>query len=102
MSRQRNFAAEYQARKAREAERGSTVYRSRVARGARHDLNPRQSVGHARTDERSASTIFGTSDWKTPFFATTDTGPGLVDVPLTREQAVRAGRYMARVGALRP
>ncbi len=100
--RERDYAAEYVARKARAAARGSTVYRDRIADPVRRGFTLRQASGHAPEGEVSVSEFRDQRIWHVLFFATRPGGGGeLVDVALTFDEAQDAGTYMQMVRALK-
>jgi hypothetical protein len=96
--RRRDYRDEYARRKARAQARGSSVFKQRIARGRARGLSAPQAAGHARVGESSARTAFQEPRWTATFFAQPR---DVVTVRVSRADAVRAGRYNAKVRALR-
>jgi hypothetical protein len=96
--RARDHRAEYARRKARAAARGSSVYKQRVEGAERRGLSRSQAVGHPRTGETAAARLAAQTSYTATFFAQPR---DVVTVRVARGDAVRAGRYNAKVRALR-
>ena len=97
-TRSRDYRAEYERRKVRAADEGSTVAQQRVSRAAALGLSPTQAVGHPRAGERSARALHGEQNWTVTIFAEPR---DVVTVQVSRADAVRAGRYNRLVRDLR-
>jgi hypothetical protein len=97
----RDYSREYQARKAREATKGRTVYEARVARLGKKGFTPSQAGGHAHGGAQSVSEFRSQPVWHVPFYAQTSEGGELVDPALTYQEAVEAGAYNALVRGLK-
>jgi hypothetical protein len=96
--RRRDTRAEYARRKARASAAGTTVYQRRIARGRDIGLSRTQAAGHPRETERSARSLHAADVFTATFFAQPR---DLITAQVSRSDAVRAGRYMAKLRALR-
>jgi hypothetical protein len=92
--RRRDYAGEYRRRVAAARARGyASLYRQRVASGVERGYSARQAVGHAGRGERGLGVLSAARSSEFPMFATG--GRFLADVPVTRAEARRLGRYFA-------
>jgi hypothetical protein len=96
--RSRDTKAAYQRRKARAAEKGTSVYGERVARGADAGLSATQAAGHPKAGEPTALAAHSEPRWTVTLLSQPR---DVVTVHVPRRDAVRAGKYNALLRGLR-
>lgn len=89
----RDYRAEYERRKERAAQRGSTFYRQRVERDVARGLTPSQAGGHPREGEAPASAVTGHGFAETSLF-TREAGDIVTLPDATAAEATRVARYL--------